>query len=525
MADIISRDGLTRRPSFRRSLAEAGLPPEYLDSLEQKRKTLDDSIHKYVASKEREYKQYEKELRQRVKLAQAEGAQPRDARPSRSPTESAAPTDSAPLFAVDTLLHKGATTEHDRQGGPNGSQVDGRQKSSDPTDCREGSRQEPDFDGLFTPEYLAALRSTKKDSPERTSSEPPIATANDSHVTTDAQRTNLDPAAQVLSNRSPRLQLLQRMSSSGSSVDGKLVSALKSTTELSKPTTKRVSLALGDSIVAPSDNVPPSLSANSSSSHSRSRPSGRGHVTPDAKGKSLLGEPDELQVVLPMPDGAEADGPQNGAPVSSANAPRKQEASAPTSSTRQAQQSRPSRDADDDLGELWHLEESDTAEFAPESEQDHGIELDDDPGNEITGRLGNSFRPENPSELASEADTIEPDEPSPDSGEESESAVHLDFNPAATLPQQPAHPGFRRPSVNADPMYTGRDYVRAERDAEEDVIYGSSYSRPSSKGSFTSGSLGESYMARHAEEMMKTRTPQQQQQPPRRLPSRVSQAQ
>ena len=53
--------------------------------------------------------------------------------------------------------------------------------------------------------------------------------------------------------------------------------------------------------------------------------------------------------------------------------------------------------------------------------------------------------------------------------------------------------------------------TKLEREeAVENEVYGSSYNRPNTKGSFTPGSLGESYMARHAEEMMKLRMAQQQ---------------
>ncbi|KAK3082496.1 hypothetical protein LTR53_020306, partial [Teratosphaeriaceae sp. CCFEE 6253] len=72
--------------------------------------------------------------------------------------------------------------------------------------------------------------------------------------------------------RPVHLQLAKRTSSSGSSADGKLASAMKSPTQsLQRPKRKRVSLAVGDSIVAPSDNVPSALNNSSAPSHSRVR--------------------------------------------------------------------------------------------------------------------------------------------------------------------------------------------------------------------------------------------------------------
>ena len=67
-----------------------------------------------------------------------------------------------------------------------------------------------------------------------------------------------------------------RTTSSGSSADGRLPSVLKSPTHPTRPHRKRVSLAIGDSVVKPTDNVPSSVNSNNSTpSHSRTRsPSG-----------------------------------------------------------------------------------------------------------------------------------------------------------------------------------------------------------------------------------------------------------
>lgn len=62
-----------------------------------------------------------------------------------------------------------------------------------------------------------------------------------------------------------------------------------------------------------------------------------------------------------------------------------------------------------------------------------------------------------------------------------------------------------------DPIFKGNDYQNEEAKAVEDEIYGSSFARPTVKSSFTGGSLGESYMARHAEEMNKLRTAKREQ--------------
>lgn len=84
--------------------------------------------------------------------------------------------------------------------------------------------------------------------------------------------------------------------------------------------------------------------------------------------------------------------------------------------------------------------------------------------------------------------------------ESEDHAQHLEFRPSSI--QQPTSPGFRRPSATIDPIYTGANYERAEHNAITRDVYGSSYNRP---GSFTAGSLGESYMAQNAERRMRER--------------------
>ena len=141
-------------------------------------------------------------------------------------------------------------------------------------------------------------------------------------------------------------------------------------------------------------------------------------------------------------------------------------------------------------------------------------EFEEDIGTGIAGRVSHtpSPKPTQPPQTTSGRSVDEddlyiveetPTDPEPDDENETE---HLEFRPESVkASQQPTNPGFRRPSVIRDPGYTGKDYSRAATNADETGIYGSSYARPISKGSFTAGSLGESYMARHAEEMMRTR--------------------
>jgi hypothetical protein len=161
-------------------------------------------------------------------------------------------------------------------------------------------------------------------------------------------------------------------------------------------------------------------------------------------------------------------------------------------------------------------DESETEKFPSFSLDD---EFEEDIGTGIAGRVSHtpSPQPTQPPKSASgrsidEDDlyTVEETPTDPEHDDENETE-HIEFRPESVkASQQPTNPGFRRPSVVRDPGYTGKDYTRAATNADETGIYGSSYVRPVSKGSFTAGSLGESYMARHAEEMMRLRMAKQE---------------
>lgn len=155
-------------------------------------------------------------------------------------------------------------------------------------------------------------------------------------------------------------------------------------------------------------------------------------------------------------------------------------------------------------------DESETEKF-PDFHMDDDFE--EDIGTGIAGRVSHTPSPK-PSEPQTADDADDNDlytsEPTTEQPEPEDETEHLEFRPESVkASQQPTNPGFRRPSVIRDPGYIGKDYTRAATNAEETGIYGSSYVRPVSKGSFTAGSLGESYMARHAEEMMRLRMAKQ----------------
>jgi hypothetical protein len=560
MADPAGRDTavLARRLSFRKSLAEAGLPQEFLDQLELKRKQLDESIHKYIAAKERDYRQFERDLKAQHRaqtsananaaekqsrsqaVTNAGEAQSRaqahintaDAQHRAEANTDAAETqqqrrasteeaqqvkDKSSLSAVNALLRKGARRDSDNNA-----------VSSDPTSPTAmsdvpaiGDRRTSDdrkgFIGVFTPQYLPALDTSEDERARRiarTASVPDMA-ANDKDKKASGeamQRTNSDTAVltqQAHAKRPAHLLSSHRTSSSGSSVEGKLVSAMKSSSEHPRPKRKRVSLAVGDKIVAPSDNVPVMMSNNNTPSHSRTRT-----TPPSSQGSSPNSESpiQQMSQQYTVTTNLTKSNATNGKTSSGLKALHEQQTA--NAQSKQPSKLQTSQYPGDDIGEFWHMEEPDEDETEKFPSFDMDDEFEEDIGTGIAGRVSHTPSPK-PNEQPAAADdedelmynnnipTQTPTIPEDHEGTDSE---HLEFRPGSVAAsQQPTVPGFRRPSVVRDPGYTGADYTRAATDADETGIYGSSYARPISKGSFTAGSLGESYMARHAEEMMRTR--------------------
>lgn len=519
MAERTTREGLppTRRQSFRRIHADAGLPDEYLEQLEQKRKQLDESIHKYIASKERDFKIFERDLRLQYKQDKQEQIQDgsKASRMSAEATDNGAgsPQLRAPQesqSAVDAMLAAGVNREHigqplsialvDGDGSP---RLEAK-SAAGLIDRRASIERDKEFVGVFTPAFLPALENKAdpktQSLPERAESAPPAHGKEAEQPT--VLRAYSDHAVQAKGKRPVQLQLAHRTSSSGSSADGKLTSALKSPIQGPRSKRKRVSLAVGDSIVKPSDSVPTSLlNNNRAPSHSRKRSQSTEaeRQSIDATMANGSGTKDiEVPALTPPSPQGSADIPAEPimvpqvtnehrlpavAPVSNGKSTAATATSSPLSRT----PAQPSRNIDPD-GDLFDLEEE---EMAPNGRADaeNFSESEDD----ITGRVDREFSPEGISDsgadFSSEAEV------------EDDTAEHVEFIPgSANASQQPTNPGFRRPSATNDPIYAGANYDRVEHSAVVNEIYSSS-SRPATKSSFTSGSLGESFMARNAQHM------------------------
>lgn len=492
MAERACRDGSTtssstRRQSLRRSLTEAGLPEDALDRLEAKRKQLDDSIHKYIAAKEREYKNYEKNEIQRHKL----GLPTHDAVPSPQLRE-------LQQDVADALLSAGLRREHIGQ--PHSVAVVGEGGKVPTLEARPSlagltdSERDKEFIGVFTPTFLPALENGS----QRADSAPSVVGPNGQADPAELQRADSDPVVQAKQKRPIQLQLAGRTSSSGSSADGgghgRLASALKSPTH-PRPKTKRVSLAVGNTIVAPSDNVPITAGFNNSTpSHSRTRSpaSDRDSSPKQATTTSPKDSPQEDASTTNTARFPPLDSTPTTSllPRSNTNGKGKQPAAATPPNTFDAISSKkPAPGVDGDLD--FALDDED---MIPNGCRPSRSPQDSD--EEITGRVTNNHDDdfsEGPLHQAGDEDSENEPE-------------HIEFHPGSV--QQTNSPGFRRPSVSADPLYKGRNYDMAEHHAAGNEIYGST-SRP--QASFTGGSLGESFMATNAARMMRDRKASEQQ--------------
>ena len=525
MAERLQYELLSRRSSFRKSVADAGLPPEYLDALEQKRKQLDESIHKYIASKEREFKTFEKDLRQQFP-AQPEPVNGKTKRRTSSESMGADPMESPQLrgqkmSAVDALMANGLRRDGDHSQALDSD--DGEHSiSSTGVKARSANlERNKDLVGVFTQAYIPALEGLE---PRRDSAPPAIErSAIDlaQDLPEPVPRNESDTALQAKAKRPAHLQFASRTSSSGSSADGRLASAMKSPSlNAQPPKRKRVSLAVGDSIVAPSDNVPiETQSQNNVPSHSRTR-------TP---------APDRERDALPLvshTDGLSSDTSlaQRAQQIMTGVQEERVVADSVTSEAKQLTPrsiapvvvpvtSSPRKSGIDPDGDLFDLEhDSDDFDAEPSEDTMEDTSHSGDEQEEIVGTVAIPERrlEESPTRPAAQAleqqngeleSDLTPEQAVRQPRSDVDHVVHVEFHVgSAGASQQPTRPGFRRPSVLADPVFAGDDYQSAEAQAVQDDIYGSSFARPTSKGSFTGGSLGQSFMEQHAQEMMRLRS-------------------
>ena len=511
----------TRRGSFRKSLVDCPWPQHHLDALEEKRRLLDESIHKYIASKEREFKQFERDLRRQLRNGVA------DERNARSDIRHAAPdrhrtvSDPLPARLNDRANANGhLTREHPDDCALVDDDADRVNVAGLTDSCARGDRDK-DFVGVFTPRFLPALSSVAL--PASSSAALPasssvaipapssVALPTPSPVASPPTRPKRPSSApgdlrpphrsgglhtrpfRSNSVHSPLKSPPQRISpnTSFASTEGPLLSAMKSS--LRQPKHKRVSLAVGDAIVAPSDNLPPAAAVGhpSRSSHSRLPSAPLGPGSPD-------GEPSSPDSAASFP-----------LPTEPSFVPESDPSTSHIASD--GDLSTFHIDPDGDLFDLEREIAFSTPSEPPTSLVDHIEHADTQPTaptNSVLARaVAHTSNTPPVSSLPSPLAPAPPDLLTPSA--------------SASASQQPTHSGFRRPSAHVDPVSRTDESEDDEDDGGVGIgvsvggcgrasfgvvwppetphdVYGSSFHRSATgKGSFGGGGLGQSLMERH----------------------------
>lgn len=493
----IGRDE-SRRALRRRSVevvAEAkGNVHAFMEELEQKRRQLDEQIHKYISQKEREYKLYERDLRTKY----------RSPGEARTTAEDAAGSTEMQTTS-QTTAQKDLTKRADPPKETEAENVDQGSSSakserlaaiSGLEDTRPSSEREKEFLGLFTPAFLPLLDG-KSPELDRSPSAPLLSEGSVTLVLEPDRRAlhraNTDPlfnAGEV--KRLERLGLTQRTPSSGSDAGRPLVSALKSSnTGPNHPKRKRVSIKLevGQEVevVHPSDSVP-KMGNHTSMHHSEG-----GHRQAQAqKPVEEQSQAEALSVQAPEPIAESYPAPftprkQSGLTLGLMSHPDRT-VDIPTNSDSSKTEVASPFAMDEEMGGA--------RTGMPGMDSDEGdLELDLDPSPGLSPR--NEFPELSPTLTGS-----------PDSNQ----ALSLEQSDNVEVPigsfrspssfAQPTSPGFSRPAATKDPEYFFSEEQKVES-PPKGSYYGS-FTRPNTARQ-ASSSLGESYMQRNAATLMRRR--------------------
>lgn len=476
-----SRDeirGAYRAQSIRVIQEADGDVAAFLEEVDTKRRQLDEQIHRYVKQKEREFKLFERDAR--IKYRSAGAARP------PSPRASSVSSSSSIASMVASPSPTGKTP-------PDWNiSDDGIGSVARPRPSRD---RETDFLGVFTPSFLPLLNNVNKKDAERaaaaniapSTSAPPACQLPNPPRPGDQElhRANSDPSNEP-PGKQVRLKLEKRHSSSGSEGRG-LISALKSSAPQSRlPKQKRVSLIVGDEVVAPSDNIAAHESANELA---RDLAAGMADGEPPEDATEPISSPEETVTSLrmsPSPDRNLDGGIPSGHPVerhksgiSFALANNKRDSDGPKSPIKI--ENVPTKAAGEDLFGFDDIADEDEGDLHIDNISDEGEAPDISP-------------------IPSPA----PAEDIPRRSSINIKELTLNERPASQIrtlsssSAQPISPGFSKPSVNTDPVLIyNKDLASPE--IEDNMDYGSV------THSFLdrTGSLGESFMERNAQEMRK----------------------
>ena len=462
--------------------------------MDQKRKTLDDQIHKFIAQKEREYKRYEQEMRTKYQTTQFTTEPQEEILPVLNPhavSVRGAADDRAPEVARQTAADSATESENVR------SRIDRRTANSGLEDVRPSSEREKDFMGLFIPSFLPMLDG--KPELNRSPSAPILTESGrgdplhpDRNV---LQRANTEPVLDA--NRTGRPGFGQRTPSSSS--EG-LVSALKTSGPRKNPKPMRVMLQLADDqpAVHPNDDLlverdyAPVRLAEAQHHSKRQEPNRfqSEEISPSpSPSPSLAPLSPEIStnetVVIPMRSGL-----TQGLASQSANSPATKSPSTVIGAE--------TTDSED-LTSPFPLDEEVGDAQKPDS--DWEVEFAEDVGQ--ASRVSHSLSPvsipnfsRSPPDISPDADLVR-----------NSTTPTLEIRSSSSSSGQPISPGFSRPSVREDPIF---EFATPEINDEADALVQGSFYDAFARQSYNSknmvsGSLGQSYMQRNAEDMMRRR--------------------
>lgn len=459
---------VTRRKSAE-SVAEAnGDVAAFMRELEEKRRQLDDQIHKYIASKEREFKLFERDLRNKYRNAQKR-AEPTSATVNEGRTEQSG------------LDGEAEATGHDNnENDIRSPKDDGLQEE------RPVRERDQELLGLFTPAYLPLLEDKARDI-DRPPSAPPTTGPSDTVSLDQAgkallQRANTDPVpSKAMKDRPAHLTLEHRTSSSGSESSRPLISALRTSGAQARlPRRKRVSLVVGGSVVAPSEEIPPE--ATRSPGHSEQpQESQPPHDTPTKEAGAAPTELGKLHAAALAPRPAptlQIERIESSSILTVTAEPR----TPPPQSPKKAEV-----DVFDDFDPASSFEMNEDLDDDDRSMRNSSFHDDDD-------EIPTQDRAPSPRQLEPRTTTS-----TTTSTARNPSITISPFRASAAASLQPTSPGFLRPSVREDPQF-----LLDENEKVDDGV-GYEIGRPSPVRQNTAGSLGESYMQRNAEQLMRRR--------------------
>lgn len=497
----------SRRAYRRRSIdlvAEAdGDVEAFVEELEQKRKQLDEQIHRFIAQKEREYKRYEQELRKKYQT----GPQRRISQEHEGPSkETRATIDHAsrlPGFEQNKVFDDDTDMIEDLENVR--SRIDRKTAISGLEDVRPSYEREKELMGLFTPSFLPMLDG--KPELGRSPSAPALVDGHRSetmqHERQSLQRSHTEPAMHS-HDKNHRAGLGPRTPSSGSDGGKNLVSALKTSGARRQLKQLSVRIKLGDEdeeiTVRPNEEpitekeYAPVRQAEAMH-HSKQEEPERSHSDSDLSPSSAFGPfstdaPGTRALGVSSPLSQLSSGLTQGLAMRSSQPPP------PTLSY-----ANPISSNTDDLGDLtspFPLDEE--TEDTQRSGSDWEVDFQEDIGEEAS-ETGNARSPE----LHNTGSSFRsPTLLSPDAVLAGSLTVPMSkILSSSSSSSQPISPGFSRPSVREDPK------LDFEIDTVDDIVgQGSLYDafvRPSFSRNATSSSLGESFMARNAEEIMRRR--------------------